>query len=240
MDGFEIQVQTGLWILLLSPISILLATWLFKQKAPVSHCSGQIASSEAGLTYFIPALPAVFNLSNISSWQNGQVRRGFVSYMSYKIRVDFQMIVIYFYMSSGRNSITKALLTKEAFEDLDIKMHWKVVCGAMSVLPDRSSKSVAVPCFATKDDCFTSRPLSCLIFKTRTKLLYLECSTTLGHIIQGSGGISLLGDFQRSSTQNHPQSDLMLMIMQLQEAGGWPRNLRRSFSNVFSMILQFC
>jgi len=72
-----------------------------------------------------------------------------------------------------------------------------------------------------------------------TKLLYLECSTTLGHVIQGSDGISLLGDFQGSCTQNYSQSDLVLMLMQLQEAGGWPRNLRRSSSNVFSMILQF-
>lgn len=76
------------------------------------------------------------------------------------------------------------------------------------------------------------------MFKTRPKLLHLECSVTLGHVIQGSGGISLLGDFQGSATQNHPQSDLVLMLLPLQ-AGGWPRNLCRSFSNVFSMILQF-
>lgn len=37
--------------------------------------------------------------------------------------------------------------------------------------------------------------------KTRIKLLYLECSTTLGHVIDGSGGISLLADFQGSPTQ---------------------------------------
>lgn len=71
------------------------------------------------------------------------------------------------------------------------------------------------------------------MFKTRTKLLHLDCSATLGRVIRGSGGISLLGSFQGSSTQNHPQSDLVLMLMQLQEAGGWPRNLRRSFLNVF-------
>lgn len=69
--------------------------------------------------------------------------------------------------------------------------------------------------------------------KTRTKLLHLECSTTLGHVIQGSGGISLFGDFQGSPTQKHPQSELVSMLMKLQEAGGWPRNLQRSFSNVF-------
>lgn len=37
--------------------------------------------------------------------------------------------------------------------------------------------------------------------ETRIKLLYLEYSTTLGHVIRGSGGISLLGDFQGSPTQ---------------------------------------
>lgn len=41
----------------------------------------------------------------------------------------------------------------------------------------------------------------CLMSKTIFKLPYLECSTTLGHVIQGSGGISLLGDFQGSPTQ---------------------------------------
>lgn len=99
--------------------------------------------------------------------------------------------------------------------------------------PDYFSKSVAVPCLATKYDCSTSRLLSCLMFKTTIKCLYLEWSTTLGLAIEGSGGISLLGDFQGLSTQTHPKSDLVLMLIQLQEAGDWPRNPQRSFLNVF-------
>lgn len=51
------------------------------------------------------------------------------------------------------------------------------------------------------------------MFKTRTKLLHLECSTEVGHVIQGRGGISLPGDFQGSSTQDRLQTDLVLMLI---------------------------
>lgn len=32
--------------------------------------------------------------------------------------------------------MTKALLIKEAFDELYIKMHWRLVCGEMSVLAE--------------------------------------------------------------------------------------------------------
>lgn len=52
-------------------------------------------------------------------------------------------------------------------------------------------------------------------------------------------GFLSLVTFRDHLHKKHPQSDLVLILMKLQEAGGWPRNLQRSFSNVFSMILQF-
>lgn len=73
------------------------------------------------------------------------------------------------------------------------------------------------------------------MFKTRTKLLHPECSAEVGHVIQGSGGISLPGDFQGSSTQGHPQPDLVLMLILPQAEVGLetPRG-------PFQMVLMCC
>lgn len=80
-----------------------------------------------------------------------------------------------------------------------------------------------------------------LMFETRTKLLHAE----VGHVIQGRGGISLPGDFQGSSTQDHPRPDLVLMLILPQAEVGLetPRGpfqmVLGLFFFLFPMILQF-